>query len=62
MQGTECCSNTILPFFPTDDPVIGFQATGICIFIKVEKIIGITCLDPITPLQTDDSLGSHSSY
>mgnify|MGYP001314937767 CR=1 FL=1 len=60
MPESECCSKTIAPFFPADDPVIGFQATGICITIEVDKFIGITCLDPITPIQTNESPVSHS--
>ncbi|MFA1820910.1 CotY/CotZ family spore coat protein [Virgibacillus oceani] len=62
MPEIDCCSNTIAPFFSIDDPVTGFQETGICITIDVEKFIGITCLDPITPIQTGESPSSHSAH
>ncbi|GAB3807168.1 CotY/CotZ family spore coat protein [Virgibacillus kimchii] len=60
MPESKCCNKTIAPFFPADDPVIGFQATGICITIEVDKFIGITCLDPITPMHTGECPVSHS--
>lgn len=42
--------STICPFFPTDNPVTDFQATGICLTVNLENFLAISCLDPITPI------------
>lgn len=48
--------NKVCSFFPGDDPVTDFQATGICLTVDLEKFIAITCLDPITPLPANEFL------
>ncbi|ASK61124.1 spore coat protein [Virgibacillus phasianinus] len=51
--GCDCSCDTessVCPFFPEDSPVTDFQATGICITVDLEHFVGITCLDPITPI------------
>lgn len=47
-------TDTISAFFPEDDPVCDFQATGICLTVDLSDFIGITCLDPIRPLASED--------
>lgn len=44
----------VCPFFPTDDPITDFQATGICITVDLEDFNAITCLDPITPIPANE--------
>jgi len=38
-------------FFPEENPVTGFFATGICLTVDLDQFMGITCLDPINPIQ-----------
>ncbi|ASK61092.1 hypothetical protein CFK37_02205 [Virgibacillus phasianinus] len=40
----------ICPFFPEDDPITDFIATGICLTVNLRHFLGITCLDPICPI------------
>lgn len=58
--------STVCPFFPTDDPITGFQATGICLTIDLNHFVGITCLDAITPFPASDfhpvAPHNHSKY
>ena len=56
-----CCCGSISQFFPTDDPVTGFQATGICITVNLNKFLAITCLDPITPVPVNEDHTTHYS-
>ena len=42
--------STVCPFFPTDEPITDFQASGICLTVNLENFSAITCLDPITPI------------
>lgn len=37
----------VCSFFPTEDPVTGFQASGICLTVNLDHYSAITCLDPI---------------
>ena len=53
--------NTVCSFFPGDDPITDFQATGICLTVDLEKFIAITCLDPITPLPANEFLDTMTS-
>lgn len=46
--------STVCPFFPTDQPITGFQATGICITVDLKHFLAITCLDPITPIPANE--------
>ena len=39
--------STVCPFFPTDDPITGFKASGICLTVNLDHYSAITCLDPI---------------
>ncbi|OZU88932.1 hypothetical protein CIL03_07880 [Virgibacillus indicus] len=59
LDGCKCGS--ISQFFPTDDPVTGFQATGICITVNLNHFLAVTCLDPITPIPADADRSSHHS-
>lgn len=43
-------SHSACSFFPADDPVTDFLATGICLTVDLNNFMGIYCLDPITPL------------
>ncbi|HLR66617.1 CotY/CotZ family spore coat protein [Virgibacillus alimentarius] len=61
MPELEDDSGTIAPFFPTDDLVIDFQATGICIIVNLDHFLGITCLDPITPIPFEEAPESHNT-
>ncbi|GAA0604054.1 exosporium assembly protein ExsY [Virgibacillus siamensis] len=54
MTKVEDCNSAISHYFPADDPVTGFQATGICITVDLNNFTGITCLDPITPIPVND--------
>lgn len=54
-----CGCGTISQFFPTDDPVTGFQATGICITVNLNKFLAVTCLDPITPIPVNEGPATH---
>ncbi|MFC3039961.1 CotY/CotZ family spore coat protein [Virgibacillus xinjiangensis] len=54
-------SDNISSYFPTDDRVIDFQATGICITVDLENFTGITCLDPVTPIPADETPESRYS-
>lgn len=47
-------AGNVCPFFPTEDPITDFQATGICITVDLKHFVGITCLDPITPLPASE--------
>lgn len=40
----------VCPFFPEDNPVTDFVSTGICLTVNLEHFMGITCLNPITPI------------
>lgn len=42
-------TSKVCPFFPTDDPITDFQASGICLTVNLDHYSAITCLDPITP-------------
>lgn len=54
-NGGENNQTTCTPcdFFATmnDNNVYGFQETGVCITVDLDAFIGITCLDPITPVK-----------
>lgn len=54
MTKTEDCNSALSHFFPADDPVTGFQATGICITVDLNNFLGITCLDPIAPIPVNE--------
>lgn len=46
------CDNNgrVCSFFPENDPVTDFIATGICLTVDLDHFVGITCLDPIDPI------------
>lgn len=43
-------SGNVCKYFPIDDKVTDFIATGICMTVDLNNFTAITCLDPITPL------------
>lgn len=47
------CYKSVCSFFPIDQPVTDFIASGVCITVDLDKFVAISCLDPITPLYTD---------
>ena len=58
--------SAVCPFFPTDDPITDFQATGICVTVNLKDFNAITCLDPITPIRANEfqpvAAHSHKNY
>lgn len=41
-------------YFPEDEPVTDFLATGLCLTLDLKKFLGITCLDAITPIPHEE--------
>lgn len=60
-QPPEEISNVVCSFFPGDDPVTCFQATGICLTVDLKHFVGINCLSPITPLPANEFLDTVTS-
>ncbi|WP_164670853.1 CotY/CotZ family spore coat protein [Virgibacillus doumboii] len=54
MTKIEDSHSALSHYFPADDPVTGFQSTGICLTVDLNKFVGITCLDPVTPISVND--------
>lgn len=44
----------VCPFFPKDNPVTDFLATGICLTVELDSFNGITCLDALTPIPASE--------
>lgn len=42
--------SSVCPFFPKNNPVTDFLATGICLTVDLDGFNAITCLNPITPI------------
>jgi|SRR5699024_5293820 len=42
--------SSVCPFFPKDNPVTNFLATGICLTADLDNFSAISCLHPITPI------------
>lgn len=59
MTKVEDCNSALSHFFPADDPVTGFQGTGICITVDLNNFTGITCLDPIRPTSVNEHFPNH---
>src|SRR5690625_2120485 len=44
----------VCPFFPKDNPITDFLATGICLTVDLDSFNGITYLDPLTPIPSSE--------
>lgn len=44
----------VSPFFPKNNPVTDFLATGICFTVDLDSFNGITCLKPLTPIPSSE--------
>lgn len=52
----------ICSFFPKNDPVTDFMATGICLTVDLNSFNAITCLNPITPIPSSEFPPLESAY
>lgn len=43
-------ASTVCSFFSEEHPVTDFVSTGICVTVDLNHFMGITCLDPVTPM------------
>ncbi|MUK87460.1 spore coat protein [Ornithinibacillus sp. L9] len=51
-----CDDHDVCSYFPSDCVITDFQATGICITVDLKHFMGVTCLDPVTPIPAHEAL------